>query len=318
MNASLSIIIVNYRTPDLIIQCVESIKKHLHNIEKEIIIVDNNSCDDSKNLITNEYSDVIWIQNLKNEGFGRANNKGISYAKHDLILLLNSDTIIIDNSIHELVIRYISEPKSIKIASCQLINQDYILQKSVFFKNSAFSEILLNNLLFDYFFGKYFKSRKAAEIKALHGACLIFDRKRMNDIGYFDEDFFLYAEEFELCHRVRKRGGKLKHYSDLKIIHLEGESSISSEWNINQRMISTALLYRKNRGFFGYLLFLFLCIGNIIINSIFLWKMNSNYRKDFLCYIKRFFSYLPIYFNLITLNFEPPLRICDKNKNCFS
>ncbi|MEY4860818.1 MAG: hypothetical protein RL059_517 [Bacteroidota bacterium] len=105
----LSIIIVNYKTPSITVDCIESIYKQNSTLNFEIIVVDNDSQDNSETFVTEKFSEVIWINNHSNEGFGRANNIGIKKSKGEFILLLNSDTIIIDNAIQTALSRLKSD-----------------------------------------------------------------------------------------------------------------------------------------------------------------------------------------------------------------
>jgi hypothetical protein len=308
MKYDLSIIIINYNTVDLTLQCISSIYNFNNKLNLDVIVVDNNSSDDSCFKISNQFPDVALISSKQNEGFGRANNLGVSNARSNHILLLNSDTLVFNNTIEKALSRYKKEQNDVGMITCQLLNLDHSKQKSVFLFNASFREVLNNNLLFD-FIAKRSNSKKQTEIKALHGAFLLFEKNKFEKIGFFDPDFFLYAEEFEWCYRIRKNGMKLKLYDDLNIIHLDGGSSVSKKWNTKQRYLSNALLFKKTHGSLGLVLYIKLNFLNLITNYILMWKLDSNYRSDFMKSQSYFWSLLPKYMSILIGQNKTPLKL---------
>ena len=131
MNIELSIVIVNYKTPKLTYRCIDSINKNYNSNNYEIIVVDNNSGDESKELITSSFLDVKWIDNSKNDGFGRANNIGINHSKGKYILLLNSDILVPKETI-ESCLNEIKKDAKIGVLGCKLLNEDGSIQKSTY------------------------------------------------------------------------------------------------------------------------------------------------------------------------------------------
>ena len=125
----LSIIIVNYKSPQLVLSCLETIYNETKIISFEIIIVDNDSKDDSRQIIQQHYPNVQWIQMDYNSGFARANNAGIRNAKGEFLLLLNSDTLILENALDKIV-SYVRKDNSVAAASVQLLYADYTAQNA--------------------------------------------------------------------------------------------------------------------------------------------------------------------------------------------
>lgn len=303
----ISIIIVNYKTPLVLVDCIQSIYQDTKDISYEIIVVDNNSEDNSMDLVTSKFEEVIWIQNEQNEGFGRANNIGIEKAIGAFILLLNSDTILKENAIQKMLEKAKIEGEDFGAATCQLINPDGSKQKSTFSKNASFKEILGYNVILDKLLPSL--NSQSNEINAIHGACMIFKKSAMSQIGFFDTDFFLYSEEFEWCYRMKKAGKTLKFYPDIQIIHLEEGSSISKKWNVKQRYLSTALLFKKTKGNLGFLLFIFLHLFNTCSNFLILWKMDKNFRSDFFRSQSFFWKMTPWYFKIFFNRYKKPLKL---------
>lgn len=273
----LSIIIVNYKTPQLVIDCLRTVYSFPSNISFEVIVVDNFSGDQSRQEILNSYPDIHWIQMDYNAGFARANNAGIRHGKGAAVLLLNSDTLVEENAIQVCYQRLMKE--KFVAAGVQLLNDDRSPQIS----GNFFMKGSLNNLLpLPYVgllvkgFGKLMAVRKpnvpeattTTEVDWINGAFLMVKREVMEKAGLMDEDFFLYAEEAEWCSRLG-REGRLVIYGDLHVVHLQGESSNKAfgsvgrgYYNLSDRkgkqiMLSNFVRIRKQFGV-AWLLFHFL------------------------------------------------------------
>jgi len=286
----LSIIIVNYKSPQLTIRCISSIKRTVSkNTEYEIIVVDNNSEDNSENIVKQNFADIQWINNKKNEGFGRANNIGASISKGKYLLLLNSDMILQENTI-EACLNEIEKKPEIGVLGCKLVNEDGSFQKS-YFTVARFRDLLDRNIVFNYFIKESEK-----KIEALMGSFMMFPKYVFNEVGGFDPDFFMYSEELELCHRISKNGYKICYFDKVSAIHKHGGSISDKSWGYKQRYLSNALLYYKVRGLFGYLLYHKLFLLNTFTNFFSMWFLDKNYRRDFWQQQKAYFSNFGYYF----------------------
>lgn len=225
-----SIIIVNYKTPGLLIGCLQTIFGSSVSPELEVIVVDNFSEDNSENIVTAKFPQVQWVQMGYNSGFSRANNAGIQVAKGEVILLLNSDTLNENNAIAECFERF-SDSKHIA-CGVQLLNPDRTPQIS----GNYFIKGGVNQLMalpytgrFIRWLGYIFKVRKTnvpeakgtVEVDWINGAFLMVKKDAIEKAGMMDEDFFLYFEEIEWCSRLR-RIGELCIYGDLNVVHLQG------------------------------------------------------------------------------------------------
>jgi GT2 family glycosyltransferase len=232
----LSIIIVNYKSAKLIIDCLNTIYSATKNIFFEIIIVDNDSKDNSKESILSLYPEVQWIEMNYNSGFARANNEGIRKSKADVVLLLNADTLINDSAIEKCYRLFINS----QFVACgvQLLNADLTPQIS----GNYFVKGGVNYLLPLPYFGNFIKflgvlfnvkkpnvpnAESTIEVDWINGAFLMVKKTAIEQAGLLDEDFFLYAEETEWCSRLKKIG-KLCIFGEVKIIHLQGETAVST------------------------------------------------------------------------------------------
>ena len=228
----LSIIIVNYKTPQLVINCLASIYKY-DCTGVQIFLVDNKSDDKIESILKQQYPEVIFMQMGYNAGFARANNAAIKIAKSENILLLNSDTINIDDAINkcDAMLR-----NSVFVAAgVQLLNED----KSPQISGNYAMKGGLNYLLPIPYTGKFIKmiatifkvkkpnvpnADKTIEVDWINGAFLMVKNNILPKAGLLDEDFFLYSEEAEWCSRI-KQYGQLCIFGELNILHLQGESA---------------------------------------------------------------------------------------------
>jgi len=270
---SVSIIIVNYRSTKFICDCLESAFQFPSAKNFEWIIVDNDSKDDSKEIITSQFPFVKWINMGYNAGFARANNEGIRQSTNEVVLLLNPDTIILDDAIEKCYQKFMQGNH----AACgvQMLNPDRSPQIS----GSYFAKGGLNHLLplpywgsFIKWLGSILKVQKPSIEKAtteefvdwISGAFMMVKKNAIAKAGLMDEDFFLYAEEVEWCSRLKKIG-TLCIYGDIHIIHILGEiiqdaaKSDKSYFNLYdkkglQLIVSNHLRIRKQYGV-GWFLF---------------------------------------------------------------
>ncbi len=227
----LSVIIVNYKSAGFIIDCLQSASQFPSFTSFEWIIVDNQSNDNSRELITNQFPNVIWHDMGYNAGFARANNAGIRLAKGANVLLLNPDTLILDDAIAVCLQKFTTS----KDVACgvQMLNKDRTTQIS----GSHFMKGGLNHLLPLPYWGKFLKIissllnvkkpsiEKAAneeKVDWISGAFLMVKSDMIQQCGLMDEDFFLYGEEVEWCSRLGK-AGTLCIYGAIHIIHIMGE-----------------------------------------------------------------------------------------------
>lgn len=274
MAIDLSIIIVNYKTPALAIDCLRTIFSQPNHISFEVIIVDNASGDNNKELITTAFPQVRWIQMQYNAGFARANNEAIRQSTGNVVLLLNSDTLVEDNAIENCYRQFIAS--GYVACGVQLLNADRTLQIS----GSFFMIGGLNHLLPLPFIGPMVKwlgnmtktknpnvteATTVTEVDWINGAYLMVKKSAIEKAGMMDEDFFLYAEEAEWCSRLGKLG-KLCIYGQFHVIHLLGETANKTFGSIGkaysnlydkkglQIMLSNLLRVRKQLGIGWYLL----------------------------------------------------------------
>jgi GT2 family glycosyltransferase len=230
---AISIIIVNYKTPALTVDCLRTLFTGRETVPTEVIVVDNASGDNSREVITTAFPQVKWIQLNYNAGFARGNNEGIKQSTGDVVLLLNSDTLNEDNAIEHCYRQFIAS--DYVACGVQLLNADRSPQISGnYFMTGGLNYLLALPYLGNFikWLGNLFKVEKPnlpdsnapVEVDWINGAFLMVKKTTIARAGLLDEDFFLYAEEAEWCSRLRKTG-KLCIYGQYKVIHLLGESA---------------------------------------------------------------------------------------------
>ena len=224
INISVSIIIVNYRTPSLTLACIDSIYAHTKGIDFEVIVVDNHSEDDSVERLSKD-NRIILIESSRNGGFGYGNNLGMKVARGKYFFLLNSDTLLVNNAIKEFYDYAEShEPKT--LYGCYLIGDDGTYRGSFHY---------FPTLTIGAFFRRLFRKQNYTpdytdkEVECICGADMFIPRIAIEECGGFDENIFLYGEEGELQLRMAKAGYKRMLLSSPKIIHLEGKSLEQSD-----------------------------------------------------------------------------------------
>lgn len=246
-----SIIIVNYKTPKLTIQCVRSIIEKTIGVTYEIIVVDNASKDGTVQRLGKEFPYVHVIENDQNIGFGRANNKGFAVSKGDYVFLLNSDTVLINDAI-TLLVNFMRENPSVFIAGGRLLDSSMneIHSFGCFFPSckKELQEILTG-------IGCNFyeqRTRRDAErigyakVAYITGADMMLRHENAKTHGLFDEDYFMYYEETDLAYRYNKKGMSAFYYPKAEIMHLEGQSSRLNKKRTDMQMKSRKLFFKKH------------------------------------------------------------------------
>ena len=244
----LSIVIVNYNTPTLVYNCIKSINKFL-DISYEIIVVDNGSTKkiDPKKL--SAFPHTTYLPLTFNRGFGAGNNAGVKIAKGKHLLLLNSDTILIDKSL-ETMLDFYKSHKEIGALTCLLYqSKNGLRQKRFFGKFQSFLGLMFRH----YNFQKINLEKEFFYTDIITGAAMMIKREIYNRLKGFDEDFFMYLEDDDLCKRLVDMGYKNAVLNTVKIVHLEGKSSNS----LTRRRYyykSQNIFWKKHNGFFAMIL----------------------------------------------------------------
>lgn len=221
---NISIIIVNYRTPDLTQACIDSIYTHTKGVDFEVIVVDNCSMDESVNRLSKDHR-IKLIVSPRNGGFGYGNNLGMKAAQGKYFFLLNSDTLLVNNAIKEFY-DYAESHDSKTLYGCYLIGDDGTYRGSFHYFPALTISSFLRRLFHKQDYTPDYTDR---EVECICGADMFIPRMAIEECGGFDENIFLYGEEGELQLRMAKAGYKRMLISSPKIVHLEGKSSLMND-----------------------------------------------------------------------------------------
>ena len=255
----LSIIIVNYNVKDLLENCVNSIFSSVKNLQFEIIIVDNNSYDGSVAHLKKKFSDnscIKIIENKINLGFGKANNIGAREAKGKYLLILNPDTVLQEDTIEKTLDFYKLNP-GMGALSCKLImpngKLDMACRRSfptpsvAIYRMLGLSKIFPNNGIFGKYNLTYLDENQTYEVDSICGAFMLMRKDIFDQVKGFDEDYFMYGEDLDICFRIKQAGYKIYYYSGTSVIHFKGESTRKSSISyVNNFYGAMGIFVRKN------------------------------------------------------------------------
>lgn len=222
----ISVIIVSWNVQEYLRRCLYSLRADHQYSNYEIIVVDNNSTDNTITVLREEFPEVKLVQNKINFGFAKANNQGINISQGEYILFLNPDTEVAKGAISQLIC-FLREHDNVGMVGPKLLNPDGTLQAS------GLNFPGLTNSLFGYFHvrrettGAYFlNTDQPLAVDALVGACLLVRREIFEQVGGFDEDYFMYEEETDWCYRIRKAGWSIFYAPSAEVIHYGGQSAV--------------------------------------------------------------------------------------------
>ena len=246
-----SIIIVSFNVRSYLVNAIDSILKSNYS-SYEIIVVDNNSYDNTVDLITDKYSRVNIISNDENVGFGKAVNQAAKIATGDYFLILNPDTIIEENMINDLI-EYIESNKKIGMVGPKILNSDGSLQLSCKRSFPTIKVALPKILGLDKWFPKskwigkynltYLDPDKNHIVDAISGSCMLIKESVFRSINGFDERFFMFGEDIDICLRVWEKNYQVHYYPKTKIIHYKGKSVKTAPYDSKQAFYDAMDLY---------------------------------------------------------------------------
>lgn len=235
----LSIIIVNYKNYKLTKKCIYSVLENVKNIVYEIIVIDNDSPNESYEMLSAEFKDynnIYIIKNNINSGFGAANNLGVDKSKGEYILLLNPDVIVLDDAIEKLL-DYKINHKDVGLVSGKLLNDDYSVQhscrriislKKFLICRTPISKVVptkTKERINDEYLMSDFNHDSTIEVDWVMGACMLMQKDEFKKLGGFSKEYFMYFEDVDLCYKVKKSGKKVIYLHDAKMVHLHKQES---------------------------------------------------------------------------------------------
>ena len=230
----ISIVIVNYKVKEYIANLLNSLKKAQADFNLEIFVVDNDSQDNSVDYLRARYEDVIYIENKENVGFGVANNQAIMQARGEFTLIINPDTLVSEDTL-EIMVNHMRHNLKCGASGCKILNPDGTFapesKRSIPTINTAINKVLGLNTLFpkSKVFGSYYlgwlDENESSHIEVLSGCFMFWRTELLKSLNGFDERFFMYGEDIDLCYRIQSTDYYIEYVPTTSIIHYKGEST---------------------------------------------------------------------------------------------
>lgn len=255
----LSIVIVSWNTRELLRSCLTSIRAKTQGIIYEILVVDNASTDGSAAMVLENFSEAVLMQNNEeNLGFARANNQAFHRSRGRYILLLNPDTIVLDNALGQMVALADAEPQ-IGALGCKILTIDggidfrcarrFPSLLTELFSRTRLSKRFPYHPLFGRFLMGDWDHNSSREVECLVGSCMMVRREVIEQVGLLDEDFFMYGEDIEWCYRIKKTGWRIFYHSEPQIIHIGSRSTEQNRAEMGiEYLRSMNIFFRKRHG----------------------------------------------------------------------
>ncbi len=262
----LSVIILNYNVRYFLEQCVCSVQKALENIDGEIIVVDNNSQDESCAMMKQLFPEVTLIENKENLGFPKGNNIGVSYAKGEFICILNPDTVVAEDTFIK-VLAFAKKQSDLGIVGVKLIDgTGNFLSESkrgiptpwvALTKIIGLYKIFPKVSLFNQYYAQNLSENTTGKVAILVGAFMVMKRDLYTEIGGFDENCFMYSDDIDLSYMALKKGKSNYYFHETSVIHYKGESTIKDGAYMKRFREAMNFFYKKHfKVFFVFSIFM--------------------------------------------------------------
>lgn len=253
----LSVIILNYNVRYFLEQCVLSVQKALENIDGEIIVVDNNSSDESCAMMQERFPGVTLIENKENLGFPKGNNIGAAAAKGDYLCILNPDTVVAEDTF-EKVLSFTASKPDLGILGCKLIDgTGNFLPESkrgvptpwvAFTKIFSLYKVAPDSSVFNKYYAQHLTQNQTGKVDILVGAFMVLRKEIYLEVGGFDENCFMYSDDIDLSYLVLKTGRSNYYFHETTVIHYKGESTVRDGTYMKRFREAMQFFYRKHFG----------------------------------------------------------------------
>jgi GT2 family glycosyltransferase len=270
----LSIIILNYNVRYFLELCVLSVQKALENVDGEIIVIDNNSQDDSCAMMKRRFPSVKLIENKENSGFPKGNNIGVAAAQGEYICILNPDTVVAEDTFTK-VLAFAKKQKDLGIVGVKLIDGtgNFLPEskRGIPTPFVAFTKITGLYKIFPKTFGEYYaqhlSENETGKVDILVGAFMLMKRDLYNEIGGFDENCFMYSDDIDLSYMALKKGKSNYYFHETSVIHYKGESTVKDETYMKRFQEAMNFFYKKHFRV-SFLFSVFMKIGIVFFSMV--------------------------------------------------
>ncbi|PJJ07082.1 GT2 family glycosyltransferase [Flavobacterium sp. 1] len=272
----LSVVILNYNVRYFLELCVLSVESALQKIDSEIIVVDNNSSDDSSEMIKSRFPNVKLIQNNQNVGFPKGNNIGVSQAKGEYICILNPDTVVAEDTFKK-VLAFAQKQNNLGIVGVKLIDgTGNFLPESkrgiptpwvAFTKITSLYKLFPKSSFFNKYYAQHLSENQTGEVEILVGAFMFLKKELYNEVGGFDEDCFMYSDDIDLSYMVLQKGKDNYYFHETAVIHYKGESTVKDGTYMKRFQEAMEFFYKKHFQI-SFLFSAFMKIGIVFFSLI--------------------------------------------------
>ncbi len=248
-----SILVVAWNVKALVYDCLKSVYDQTQGVSFEVIYVDNASKDGSVDMVRKEFPSARIIENQENKGFIKANNQAIEVARGRYVLLLNSDTIVLDNAIAKTVQFADAQPEA-AVVGCRVLNRDRTLQRTCFMYPSLLNGFLYGSYLYKVFPGSRFFGRErmtwwdfneVREVQTICGCYSLVRTAAIQQVGVMDETYFVYGDDPDWCYRFTKAGWKVLFTPSAQIIHLGGQNTSHMARQFRLQLEGSKLIFMR-------------------------------------------------------------------------
>lgn len=251
----LSVIILNYNVRYFLEQCVLSVQEAIITIDAEIIVVDNNSSDESVLMIKEKFPDVKLIQNEENFGFPKGNNIGFRQAEGKYVCILNPDTVVAEDTFTK-ILAFAEKQNNLGIIGCKLIDGtgDFLPESKrgiptpwvAFTKVFSLYKIFPKTSLFNQYYAQHLDEDETGKVDILVGAFMFLESKLYEQLNGFDEDCFMYADDIDLSYRALLLQKSNYYFHETTVLHYKGESTVKDEKYMKRFQESMNFFYQKH------------------------------------------------------------------------
>lgn len=230
--------------------CLQSVQDALLEIDSEIIVVDNNSTDDSCKMISDKFTEVVLIENKENFGFSKANNQGVAKSRGHYVLILNPDTVVAKDAFSN-IIEFAKSRHNFGALGAKLIggNGEFLSESKRGIPTPMVSLFKLTGITSrktGKYYANHLKENETGIVDILVGAFMFMTRKVYNEVHGFDEQYFMYGEDIDLSYKILNKGYQNYYYADSKVIHYKGESTIRDAKRLRHFHRAMDIFYREH------------------------------------------------------------------------
>ncbi|MEN9322256.1 MAG: hypothetical protein RL699_36 [Bacteroidota bacterium] len=253
----LSVIILNYNVRYFLEQCVRSVQAAIQDLDAEIIVVDNDSSDDSCAMMKSIFPEILLIENTTNVGFPKGNNIGVAQAKGEFICILNPDTVVAEDTFTKLF-DFVQEKSNLGMVGCQLIDgSGQFLPESkrgiptpwvAFTKITGLYKFFPSWSICTQYYAQHLLPNQTGKVEILVGAFMFMRKEVYLEVGGFDEGCFMYADDIDLSYSVLQKGYQNWYFADTTVIHYKGESTLRDHKYMRRFQEAMQFFYRKHFG----------------------------------------------------------------------